>query len=74
MARIRLTASDSVLRAAEKIANKILESYERPPANPINVLARFANGQERFDPLREFTEACREERARLVNKYAVGIF
>ena len=74
VARIRLTASDPVLRAAEKIANKILESYERPPANPINVLARFANGQERFDPLREFTEACREERARLVDKYAVGIF
>jgi hypothetical protein len=74
VARIRLTSSNQVLQAAEKIAKKVLESYEQPPDNPVNVLARFANGQDSLDPLREFAEACREERARLVDNYGDGVF
>src|ERR1035438_6126915 len=64
VARIRLTSSERVLRAAEQVGKRLLEAYERPPENPAEVLARYADGEENIDPLREFTEACREERAK----------
>ena len=66
VARIRLTSSDGVLSAAEEVGRRLFEAYERPPGNPVELLARYANGDESLDPLREFTEACREERARAV--------
>jgi len=72
VARIRLTSSGQVLHAAEDIAKKVLETYEKPPESPIRVLARYARGEENLDPLREFTEACREERAQLTSQYGVG--
>ena len=68
VARIRLTSSDRVLRAAEEVERRLLEAYERPPENPAEVLARYANGEENLDPLREFTEACREERAKALQQ------
>ena len=74
MAHIRLMSTNQVLTAAEKIARTVLENYEQPPENPARVLVRFANDKDRLDPLREFTEACREERAKLVDKYGVKIF
>ena len=61
-ALIRLTSSDTVLRAAEEIGKQLLEIYELPPEDPGQVLARYANGGGNLDPLREFTEACRQER------------
>ena len=61
--RIRLTSNDRVLSAAEEVGRRLFEAHERPPGNPIELLARYANGDESLDPLREFTEACREERA-----------
>ena len=64
VARIRLTSSDRVLGAAEEVGRRLFEAYERPPANPVEVLARYANGDESLDPLREFTEACRNQRAK----------
>jgi hypothetical protein len=64
VARIRLTSSERVLRAAEEVGKLLLESYERPPADPAVILARYANGEENLDPLREFTEACRQEQAK----------
>jgi hypothetical protein len=63
VARIRLTSSDRVLNAAEEVGRRLFAAYERPPGNPVELLARYANGDESLDPLREFTEACREERA-----------
>src|ERR1035441_6994577 len=63
VARIRLTSSDRVLRAAEEVGRRLLEAYERPPENPAEVVARYVNGEENMDPLREFTEACRQEQA-----------
>ena len=66
VARIRLTSSDRVLSAAEEVGRRLFEAYERPPGNPVELLARYANGDESLDPLREFTEACREERATAV--------
>jgi hypothetical protein len=64
VARIRLASTDQVLHAAEEVGKRLLEAYERPPENPAEVLARYANGEGSFDPLREFTEACRLERAK----------
>jgi hypothetical protein len=63
IARIRLTSSDRVLHAAEEVGRRLLEAYEKPPEDPAEVLARYAKGEENLDPLREFTEACREEQA-----------
>jgi hypothetical protein len=63
VARIRLTSSDQVLHAAEEVGKRLLEFYERPPEDPAVILARVAKGEESLDPLRDFTEACRRERA-----------
>ena len=64
VARIRLTSGDRVLRAAEEVGRRLLEAYERAPENPAEVIARYVNGDKNIDPLREFTEACRDERAK----------
>lgn len=64
VARIRLTSSDQVLRAAEEVGKRLLEFYERPPEDPAEILARVAKGEENLDPLRDFTEACRRERTK----------
>jgi hypothetical protein len=66
VARIRLTSNDRVLGAAEEVGRRLFDAYERPPGNPVELLARYAKGDESLDPLREFTEACREERATAV--------
>jgi hypothetical protein len=63
VARIRLTSGDEVLRAAEEVGKRLLNVYEQPPDDPAEVLARYAKGEKTLDPLREFTEACRKERA-----------
>jgi hypothetical protein len=49
-----------VLLAAEKVADSIVDSYNRPPRtfDDVYKLAR----ESQVDPLKEFTEACREER------------
>lgn len=64
VARIRLTSTERVLRAAEEVGKELLEAYERPPEDPAEVLARYAHGEDDIDPFREFTEACRQERAK----------
>ncbi len=68
LARIRLTSSDPVLHAAEEVGKRLLEAYEQPPGDPAEVLARYANGEEHLDPLREFTEECRRERAKALQQ------
>jgi hypothetical protein len=58
--RIRLLGSDKVLAAAEKVAETIVDSYNRPPTTFEDV---YKVARERHvDPLKEFTVACREER------------
>ncbi len=68
VAHIRLTSSDPVLHAAEEVGRRLLETYGRPPEDPSGVLARLANGEEDLDPLRDFTEACRQERAKALQQ------
>ena len=57
--RIRLTAGDKVLLAAEKVMETIVDSYNRPPIKFEDVYKEWR--KEHIDPLKEFTEACREE-------------
>ena len=68
VARIRLTSSAQVLRAAEEVGKRLLEVYQWPAEDPAKVLARYANGEKNLDPLREFTEACRQERAKALQQ------
>ena len=68
VARIRLTSSDQVLHAAEEVGKRLLEAYEQPPDDPAQVIARYAKGETHLDPLREFTEACRQERAKALQQ------
>ena len=58
--RIRLIGSDKVLLAAEKVADSIIVSYSRPPTK-FDDFYKVVH-ETRVDPLKEFTEACREER------------
>lgn len=58
--RIRLVGSDKVLAAAEKVAEIIIDSYNRPPRTFDDAYKVVREGH--VDPLKEFTEACREER------------
>ncbi len=58
--RIRLITGDKVLLAAEKVAETIVESYRHPPVTFEDVYKVVRESQ--VDPLKEFTEACREER------------
>ena len=57
--RIRLTAGNKVLLAAEKVMETIVDSYNRPPIKFEDVYKVWR--KEHVDPLKEFTEACREE-------------
>ncbi len=66
VARIRLTSGDEVLQAAEQVGKRLLDAYQLPPQETVAVLARYANGDHTLDPLRDFTEACRRERATAV--------
>lgn len=68
VARIRLMSTTQVLHAAEEVGKRLFEAYERPPEDPAEVLARYANGEDNLDPLREFTEACRLERVKALKQ------
>ena len=57
--RIRLTVGDKVLLAAETVMDTIVDSYNRPPIKFEEVYKVWR--KEHIDPLKEFTEACREE-------------
>ncbi len=58
--RIRLIAGDRVLLAAERIAEAIVDSYRRPPRTFEDEYKLVRERQ--VDPLKEFIQACREER------------
>jgi hypothetical protein len=69
VARIRLISTDRVLHAAEDVGKRLLEVYEWPAENPAEVVARYAKGEGNLDPLRDFTEACRLERAKAIQQF-----
>jgi hypothetical protein len=56
---IRLVSSQAVLAAAEECCGRIVELYAKPNLSVDEIRARFQ--VEHFDPLREFSAACRTE-------------
>ena len=56
--RIRLTSSDSVVKAAENAIRAIVEQYLGPNMSIADLLA---NSKPQADPLQGFSEACRYE-------------
>ena len=58
--RIRICASDSVLREAERAVSTITEQYFSPNLSLEQMRALVRDGG-RTDPLRDFAEACRAE-------------
>ena len=62
--RIRMISSDPVLKAAEKVAADIVESYKRPPMT----FEEFQQFWGSTDPWHEFTNACRAERETMLGR------
>ena len=62
--RMRLIAGDKVLLAA------VVDSYRRPPTT-FEDLYKLAR-ESQVDPLKEFTEACREERKIMLKRHSGG--
>ena len=61
LSRIRLIASDEVLKEAERCVRQIVGLYQRP--NMTADQFREALEANSLDPLKEFSAACREELA-----------
>jgi len=59
ISRMRVLSSPRVIEEAEKIARSILDSYSEPnkTLEELRIMVRGAA----MDPLREFSQACREE-------------
>jgi hypothetical protein len=62
--RIRMISSEAVLKAAERVAADIVESYKRPPMT----FAEFQQLWGSSDPWHEFTNACRAERQNMLGR------
>jgi hypothetical protein len=62
--RIRLTSSDSVVDAAEKSIEAIIERYFLPN---LTVAEFRTKAQQESDPLKGFSEACRNELRQLLS-------
>jgi hypothetical protein len=62
--RIRMISSEAVLKAAEKVAEDIVESYKRPPMT----LQEFQQLRGTSDPWHQFTNACRTERESMLGR------
>ena len=58
--RIRVCASDAVLREAQQVVSGITEQYFAPNLSPEDLHSLVREGAK-ADPLRRFAEACRAE-------------
>lgn len=58
LSRIRLSSSPVVVQSAERVINAILQSYAQPNLTPQEFQAWAS---ERNDPLREFSQICRQD-------------
>lgn len=61
--RIRLSSSEAVITAAEKVMDGILAAYVHPKPTALQVqeMAFSTKGQRHLDPLAEFSRVCRAE-------------
>lgn len=63
LGHIRLSSSERVVTAAETVIKEIIDSYLRPnlSTEQVKKIAFIPEGQNRADPLGEFSHVCREE-------------
>jgi hypothetical protein len=59
LSQIRLVSSDDVLGKATSCCRRIVEHYKRPNMTPDELRAEFESNH--FDPLHDFSAACRAE-------------
>jgi len=59
ISRVRMLSSPDVIEAAESVARLIVDSYPEPNKTFNDV--RVMMDKHTLDPLRDFSEACREE-------------
>ena len=59
LGRIRLVAADPVLAAAEACCSQLVQLYAEPNMTVEQI--RVAVERDRFDPMRDFSVACRKE-------------
>jgi len=59
LSRIRLISGDEVLSKAVGCCHRIVEFYRRPNVTADEIRAAFESNE--FDPLKEFSAACRAE-------------
>jgi hypothetical protein len=57
--RMRLTSSDEVIRVADHVIGLVIQAYAAPDKSFDELRQRIAAGNEQWDPLRGFAEACR---------------
>jgi hypothetical protein len=65
VSRMRVLSSPSVIENADRVMRLIVDTYLGPNITFRDVAETLKN-REMIDPLREFSEACREERWRFV--------
>lgn len=58
--RMRLTSSDTVVSTAEKVLRHIMDAYAAPDRT-YDDLRMYIKAEEDYDPLRDFSAACRLE-------------
>ena len=59
-----MISGEAVLKAAEKLAEDVFESYKRPPMT----IQEFKDLLGSADPWHEFTEECRVERQSMLGR------
>lgn len=64
--RMRLTSSDAVVSAAEKVLRHVMDAYAAPDKT-FDELRAYIKAEEDYDPLRDFSAACRLELSALRN-------
>jgi hypothetical protein len=64
--RIRLASSAEVLQAADRVVDYIIQTYQQPPTDPMEMI--FHSSREFLAPLVAFTQACRDERERMIRR------
>ena len=60
VARMRLTSSSEIIKRAEQVIRHIIAAYA-DPNRTFDEFKQHVQDPEPADPLRDFTEACREE-------------
>ena len=59
--RMRLISSGRITKLAEEVIHSVISAYADPNRTFNEFKQRVLQGRERADPLRVFTEACRDE-------------